>query len=102
MLAKVQGDYKTYGATAERSMLSAQQDALIDYISELSSQERLEHSSNEAVGSAVNSGTADARTHERTSLQAGEDSLRTDARPAQGTATTTGVRSCGLMRVLMI
>ena len=25
-----------------------------------------------------------------------------DARPAQGAATTTGVRSCGLMRVLMI
>ena len=82
MLAKVQGDFKTYGATAERSMLSAQQDALIDYISELSSQERLEHGSNEAAGSAVNSGTADARTHERTSPQLG-------ARPAQGTATTT-------------
>ena len=63
MLAKVQGDFKTYGATAERSVLSSQQDALIDYISELSSQERLEHGSNEAVGSAVNSGTADARTH---------------------------------------
>ncbi len=57
------------------------------------------------------------RTHERTSLQNGEDRLRkhegtsqqngvgnrqTGARPAQGAATTTGVRSCGLMSVLMI
>ena len=30
------------------------------------------------------------RTHERTSLRGVEDSLRTGARPAQGTATTTG------------
>ena len=39
MLAKVQGDFKTYGATDERSMLNGQQDALIDYISELNHQE---------------------------------------------------------------
>ena len=31
------------------------------------------------------------RTHERTSLRGVEDSLRTGARPAQGTATTTDV-----------
>ncbi len=37
MLAKVQSDFKTYGATDERSMLNGQQDALMDYISELSS-----------------------------------------------------------------
>ena len=39
MLAKVQLDYKIYGATDERSMLNGQQDALIDYISELNHQE---------------------------------------------------------------
>lgn len=39
MLANVQLDYKRYGATDERSMLNGQQDALIDYISELNHQE---------------------------------------------------------------
>ena len=57
------------------------------------------------VGSAVNKGenvsepevweqshdeNAGERTHERTSLQNGEDSLQSGARPAQGAATTTG------------
>ena len=56
------------------------------------------------VGSAVNKGenvsepeaweqshgeNVGERTHERTSLQVGEDRLRSGARPAQGTATTT-------------
>ena len=39
MLANVQLDYKRYGATDERSMLNGQQDALMDYISELNHQE---------------------------------------------------------------
>ena len=57
------GVFESIKQAAERSILNGQQDALIDYISELSSQERLEHGSNEAVGSAVNSGTAGARTY---------------------------------------
>ena len=51
MLAKVQLDYKTYGATDERSMLTGQQDALIDYISELNHQE--EKSPSEEQGEEV-------------------------------------------------
>ena len=60
------------------------------------------------VGSAVNKGenvsepeaweqshgeNVGERTHERTSLQVGEDRLRSGARPAQGTATTTDART---------
>ena len=50
MLAKVQLDYETYGATDERSMLNGQQDALIDYISELNHQEEKSPSKEQEEG----------------------------------------------------
>ena len=50
MLAKVQLDYKTYGTTDERSMLNGQQDALIDYISELNHQEEKSPSKEQGEG----------------------------------------------------
>ena len=50
MLANVQLDYKTYGATDERSMLNGQQDALIDYISELNHQEEKSPSEEQGEG----------------------------------------------------